>query len=174
MPGNVMSPSSTRRSIYSYAITRRCRIQYVFEGVLALNSMLEDDFSARLDDAIRQFLLKIHAHNAARPIRLPYDSGQFPDPGYGAVLLRESLLVVPDTNILLQDLRQSCRSRRRQTLVNAANVGAIRLFCAEHVVDEMYKHIELDALPASTTREELLERWECEYLPFFASCRTLP
>jgi len=134
-------------------------------GVLAVNGMLDDNFSARLDEAIRRFLLKIHAANAARPIRLPHQSGHFPDPGYGAMLLNESLLVVPDTSILLQDLRRSCRLGQRQTLVNAANVGALRLFCAAHVIDEMYDHIDSDTPPAGTSREELLERWECEYLP---------
>ena len=107
----------------------------------------------------------MHADNATRPIRYPYESGAFPDGGYGALLHGEGLIVVPDTNILLQDLAQSCRAQRRLTLVNAANVGALRLFCAEHVVDEMYEHIAEDAPRLGIPYEELLARWEDEYRP---------
>jgi predicted nucleic acid-binding protein len=77
----------------------------------------------------------------------------------------ENLLVVVDTNILLQDLAQSCRAQRRQTLVNAANAGALRLFCAEHIVKEMYDHIGQDAAMLKVPYGVLLTRWEDEYLP---------
>jgi predicted nucleic acid-binding protein len=127
--------------------------------------MLTGDFSPHVDDAIKQFLKKMHADNAARPIRYPLESGAFPNGGYGALLHGESLVVVPDTNILLQDLAQACRAERRLTLVNAANVGALRLFCAEHVIDEMYDRIKRDASRLRVSYDDLLARWEDEYLP---------
>jgi predicted nucleic acid-binding protein len=49
--------------------------------------------------------------------------------------------------------------------VNAANAGALRLFCAEHVVDEMYDHIRRDAASMRLSAQTLLDRWELEYLP---------
>jgi hypothetical protein len=49
--------------------------------------------------------------------------------------------------------------------VNAANAGALRLFCAEHVVDEMYDHIRRDAASMRLMAQTLLGRWETEYLP---------
>jgi predicted nucleic acid-binding protein len=127
--------------------------------------MLDGDFSLRVDDAILHFLKDMHAANAARPIRYPLESGAFPVEGYGALLHGDSLVVVPDTNILLQDLAKSCRDQRRLTLVNAANAGALRLFCAEHVIDEMYDHVERDASRLGVSYGDLLARWEDEYRP---------
>ncbi len=127
--------------------------------------MLDSELSLRLGDAIQKLLKETHADNAARPICQPLKSGAFPNAGYGALMHGESLIVVVDTNILLQDLAQSCRAQRRQTLINAANTGALRLFCAEHVVKEMYNHIGQSAAMLKVDYDILLTRWEREYLP---------
>jgi predicted nucleic acid-binding protein len=77
----------------------------------------------------------------------------------------ETLLVVPDANILLQDLGHACRKGHRTTLINAANTGALRLFCAHHVVDEVFDHSAEHAAHQNVPHDVFLARWRGEYLP---------
>lgn len=104
-------------------------------------------------------LRQTHGRNAAAPIVGPDDLGRFPHVGAAP------RPVVLDANRLYQDLRPACRNDRRTVLVSAANAGAIRLFCARHVVDEFYEHADEWADKAEIDRGVFMRRWASEYAP---------
>lgn len=104
-------------------------------------------------------LRQTHNRNAAAPIAGPDELGRFPYAGPAP------LPVVVDANRLYQDLRPACRNDRRTVLVSAANAGAIRLFCARHVVEEFYRHADEWADKARVDREVFMRRWATEYAP---------
>ncbi len=74
--------------------------------------------------------------------------------------------VVADTNVLLRDVAKACRQERRTILVNVANTGAVRLFCARHVLDEFAAHAARYAARRGVPFDVYIRRWESEYLPF--------
>jgi len=110
-------------------------------------------------------LQRVHAENANLPIRGPDAAGAFPDATYATMVRQESRIVVPDTNILLQDIADACERRKRLALVTAANTGAIRLFCSQQVVDEVSDHAVEHALSEHVDPRDFLWRWQHEYLP---------
>jgi hypothetical protein len=95
----------------------------------------------------------------------PDQNGAFPGSRLHGLLRGESLLVVPDTNVLLSDIGHFFRTGMRTVLASAANNGAIRLFCAQHVHEEVYRHSEERAPKYGATRSEYLALWAREYLP---------
>jgi len=109
-------------------------------------------------------LSSIHAKNAKLPIRHPDQYGAFPT-WWGESLFGESLLVVPDANVLRNDIARACRHNQRTVLITAANAGILRLFCAEHVLKEVSGHAkdwaDLTGVPPHT----YVARWTDEYLP---------
>jgi predicted nucleic acid-binding protein len=114
----------------------------------------------RVTEALKIALLDIHLRNSKGPIDFPSAKGAFPD-----AFLVSPMPVVPDANRLRDDVLYACRHRQRTVLVNAANARILRLFCAQHVVDEVFEHIEewtegSDVSPATFRR-----RWLSEYLP---------
>ncbi|WP_423783048.1 hypothetical protein [Ferrimicrobium acidiphilum] len=48
--------------------------------------------------------------------------------------------IVVDANVLRNDILYSCRNDRRTSLVVATNAGFLRMFCAEHVIEEVDEH----------------------------------
>ena len=76
----------------------------------------------------------MHKYSAVAPIRFPGPGGAFS----ATMLLRP--LIVGDTNVLRNDIRRACRTGQRTVLVTAANAGLLRLFCAEHVYEEVIEH----------------------------------
>ncbi len=126
---------------------------------------MDTEFRSHLRTALDEFLRDVHATNATLPIRGTDAAGAFPDANYGSLIRRESLVVVPDSNILLQDIADACLRHKRLALITAANTGAIRLICAEHVIDEVSAHAAGHALVAGVEPVEYLRRWKDEYLP---------
>ena len=84
---------------------------------------------------LRGAVVSMHKDSAVAPIRFPGPEGAFP----ADILLRPPPVVV-DANVLRNDIRRACRTGQRTVLVTAANAGFIRLFCAEHVYDEVIEH----------------------------------
>ncbi len=84
---------------------------------------------------LRAALFDMHTRNSREPIRLPSLNGAFPED-----FLLQPPPVVPDANRLRNDILYACRHGRRTVLVTAANAGLLRLFCAQHVVDEVVGH----------------------------------
>jgi hypothetical protein len=72
---------------------------------------------------------------------------------------------VVDANVLRNDIRRACRTGQRTVLVTAANVGLLRLFCAEHVYREVIEHSGEWTAAGPVTRDDFLRRWLLEYLP---------
>lgn len=113
-------------------------------------------------DALRDFLASTHGHSAVVPLQRPSADGVFP-----AAILANPRPIVGDTRWLGEDVGYSCRNNRRTTLITAANRQVVRIFCAQHVVDEVIKHraiwsndAKIPVLDASYMR-----RWQNDYLP---------
>jgi predicted nucleic acid-binding protein len=109
---------------------------------------------------IRAAVADTHRYSAIAPIRFPDPGGAFP----GDVLLRPPPVVV-DANILRNDILYACRTGQRTVLVTAANAGHLRLFCAEHVYQEVIEHSGEWTAGGQVTRADFLRRWLLEYLP---------
>lgn len=76
--------------------------------------------------------------------------------------------VVVDANVLRNDVLRSYRQPTPTILVNAARMGWVRLFCAEHVVDEVRRHGEEWASQAGLPADAVLEVFGAMYLPLLA------
>jgi hypothetical protein len=122
-----------------------------------------DDFG----QALRRALLDAHRRSAKEPIVFPSAHGAFSDSYFVP-----PPPVVPDASRLRNDILYACRNEQRTTLVTAANAGLFRLFCAQHVVDEVVEHSAdwTDGSPVSRTA--FLRRWVREYLPVIRVVRS--
>ncbi len=109
---------------------------------------------------LREAVADAHRESALKAIRFPDSNGAFP----ADILLRPPPVVV-DANILRDDILRVCRTGQRTVLVTAANAGLLRLFCAEHVSDEVVKHSGEWTASGPVTREGFLRQWLLEYLP---------
>lgn len=116
-------------------------------------------------EAALAYLAETQERNRSAEIARPDPYGAFPGSWLNGLLRGESLLVVPDTNVLLGDIGHFFETGRRTVLGSAANSGALRLFCAQHVHDEVYQHSEERAPKYGATRSEYLDLWAREYLP---------
>ena len=67
--------------------------------------------------------------------------------------------------MLRGDIGHACRRGRRTALITGANSGALRLFCAQHVLDEVLEHSEAWASALKVPHDMYLARWADEYLP---------
>jgi hypothetical protein len=103
-----------------------------------------------------------HRTHALAPLRLPSEHGAFPD----AVMARP-LCAILDAHWLGFDINYACANDHRTALVTAANQQLTRLFCAQHVVDEIMEHVETWSVSArrSVPVADFLRRWYTEYLP---------
>lgn len=101
-----------------------------------------------------------HKDSAVAPIRFPGPEGGFPRD----ILLRPPPVVV-DANVLRNDILRACRTGQRTVLATAANAGLLRLFCAQHVYDEVIEHADDWTASGTVTRDAFLRRWLLEYLP---------
>jgi predicted nucleic acid-binding protein len=124
-----------------------------------------DRYMAEAPSLLSDLLAHAHGMAAQKPIVGPDRAGVFPSlTPFGSSGLRRSLPpVVPDTNILRDDVRHACRRGHRTVLMNLANDRALRVFCPAHVVDEMHEHAE--KFSDGIGGERLLDVWEREYLP---------
>ena len=109
---------------------------------------------------VRGAVAEMHRYSTVAPIRFPDPGGAFT----GDILLRPPPVVV-DANVLRNDILYACRTGRRTVLVTAANAGFLRLFCAEHVYEEVIEHSSDWAADGQVTRDAFLRRWLLEYLP---------
>lgn len=83
--------------------------------------------------------------------------------------------VIVDANVLRNDITYACRNEESRTiLVNAANTGFIRLFCAAHVVGEVADHFEewCDQTGVEVARFESV--WTTHYLPLLRLVAEIP
>jgi predicted nucleic acid-binding protein len=113
-------------------------------------------------NAVRQSLISVHRASASRELRLPSAEGVFPP-----AFMVQPLPVVPDANWLRNDIRYACLHNRRIVLVNAANDQFLRVFCAEHVIQEVIEHSREWAATATApvSHGDFMSRFRNEYLP---------
>jgi hypothetical protein len=78
-----------------------------------------------------------HERSAVASLHVPTE-GVFPR----ALQVRPRPLVL-DTQWLASDVHYACVKGRRTTLVTAANQQAVRVFCSQHVIDEVQRHHDL-------------------------------
>ncbi len=120
------------------------------------SGMSWEEFTQRLGDALRD----AHIRSSNEVLAFPSATGAFPDS-----LFLPPPPVVPDSNRLRDDIRYVCRKNQRTTLITAASEGLIRLFCAQHVVDEVFAHGGEWSVGTNVSRAEFLRRWTLGYLP---------
>jgi hypothetical protein len=110
--------------------------------------------------ALRGAISDIHVRNSHNPIKFPDPSGVFL-----GKLLADVPPVVVDANWLRNDIKYACRNDQRTTLINVANEGLVRLFCCQHVIDEVVEHASEWTFGSEVSQESFLHRWLVEYLP---------
>jgi hypothetical protein len=96
----------------------------------------------------------------AKPVQFPSVDGAFPP-----AILPVVPPVALDANRLRDDLMYCCGKRRRTTVVNAANAGLVRLFCARRVIGEVARHSQDWTDDTDVSRQAFLRSWATEYLP---------
>ncbi|MHB1521355.1 MAG: PIN domain-containing protein [Ferrimicrobium sp.] len=120
--------------------------------------------SESIEADIESYLRSAYSDAANLPIRCPDDSGVFP-----IALWPMSGYPVPpvvvDANVLRNDVLYSCRKNRRTSLVTATNLGFLRMFCAEHVIEEVNEHLPRWTREGGVDKLSFVDRWEQEYLP---------
>lgn len=93
-------------------------------------------------EAIQAYLSSAHATNANSLIKGPDQYGAFPDSLLHTSFRVESAPIAPDSSVLRNDVAQACRRGHHTILVSVANSGALRLFCAQYVIEEVSKNSE--------------------------------
>jgi hypothetical protein len=112
---------------------------------------------------VRGMVADMHKYSAVAPIRFPDPCGAFP----GDILLRPPPVVL-DANVLRNDIRRACRTGQGTVLITAANAGLLRLFCAEHVYQEVIEHSGDWTAAGPVNREEFLRTFPVKFF-----CSTL-
>jgi hypothetical protein len=112
----------------------------------------------------REYLARAHRDAQKAQINAPDDHGAFPGTWLD-LLFDDPVIIVPDTNVLRQDIDAACGRNGRGVLITAANSGAFRLICAEHVVDEVERQLEEWARDKGRSVDAYADQWNAEYLP---------
>ena len=133
-------------------------ISYVFAPPFQMPSM--ESSTGSFQPTLRRSISNIHLRSSENPIKYPNRRGVFL-----GTLLAEVPPVVVDANWLRNDIKYACRNDRRTTLTNVANEGLVRLFCCQHVIDEVAEHSAEWTAGSEVSRESFLRRWLLEYMP---------
>jgi predicted nucleic acid-binding protein len=123
---------------------------------------------------VKTFLDQSHIQCSQSAISRPTESGEFPASALIRGIRRRTPTVVPDANVLFNDIAYSVKKGRRTTLVAAANSGSIRLLCPRFIVDEVYEHAGATAKRARIDTEAYLACFETNYLPLLRIIGELP
>jgi predicted nucleic acid-binding protein len=110
---------------------------------------------------VRETLRPGHLAGATDPITGVDANGCFLDP----LLWTAGPPVVVDANWLRNDLLYCCSHQRQTVMLTAANRGLVRLYCAQHVLDEVVEHHADWARTKNLPPAEVLDRWTRDYLP---------
>lgn len=132
-------------------------------GTMANNSALFENKGNRKDGlelTVKDLVRSSHARSKSRPIVMADEFGCF-----GSALLPIVLPVVVDANFLRDELLADVRRSTRTVLANASNTGVLRMFCAQHVVDEVNNDLTEWALSAGLDPVATQRVWEATYQP---------
>jgi predicted nucleic acid-binding protein len=72
---------------------------------------------------------------------------------------------VVDANVLRHEVGRICRAQRRTILVTGANTRAFRLFCADHVIEEVERHARRWATELQVDYSLFIKTWNSTYVP---------
>ena len=103
-----------------------------------LDGLSTDSFpNNRFKGTARMALRDWHQHQAAEPIAIPNEAGVFT-----STVMPLVFPIVVDANVIRGELIRMTRSGTRTILASAASYGVLRLYCARHVVTEIYEHCD--------------------------------
>jgi predicted nucleic acid-binding protein len=77
----------------------------------------------------------------------------------------DALPIVPDANVLRGNIGRMCRDGHRTVLITGANTGTFRLFCAEHVLEEVVEHSQEWASELGIPYDAYVNCWRQYFLP---------
>lgn len=121
-------------------------------------------FTTTFEPMLEAYLKQQYDQGAGAPI-IPADQyGVFPGPSLYGLLGGKNLIVVPDTCVIGRDIARACRTGRT-VLISAANSRALRLYCPEHVIDEVFRRGEEFAERGEVQADVYFKRFNTEYLP---------
>jgi predicted nucleic acid-binding protein len=109
-------------------------------------------------------LSSLHERNTSSPIAGADENGVFLEPFFSS-WLGDALPVVLDANILRHEIGRTCRTGKRTILVTGANTRAFRLYCADHVLEEVDKHGPAWAAAMKIDAAAFVGVWDKTYLP---------
>ena len=121
-------------------------------------------FQGSEGDASRSVLASMHERHSTEPIEGADPYGAFREP-FLSSLLADALPIVVDANVLRNDVGRTCRLGRRTVLITGANTRAFRLYCAQHVVEEVAKHGARWASDMKVEYAAFADVWQGSYLP---------
>lgn len=115
--------------------------------------------ASELPDRLTEGARKTLKEKAAEPV-----------PSHGQGRVRSTMLtsevrpLVIDANVLRSEiLRVTRRGGEPTRLITAASVGAVRLYCAQHVIDEVERHLTEWAEAASADPLEAARAWDATH-----------
>ncbi|MHB1576195.1 MAG: PIN domain-containing protein [Candidatus Dormibacteria bacterium] len=123
----------------------------------------------RAYETLRQLLRTWHMQASATPIAHADPAGEFP----GAAVARPPSIVL-DANVLRDDILYACRTASRTTLITAANQQALRLYSAEHVIDEVEQYAEKWSVEKGLEHSTFMGIWNASYLPLIRAVTNPP
>lgn len=115
-----------------------------------------------LPAALREGLRGLHLAHAKEPIVGVAADGSFVDPLLWGIA---GAPVVVDANYLHNDLLRACVGDQQTIMQTAANSGALRLYCARHVLEEVEEHHAAWARAKALDPDAVLDVWRRSYLP---------
>jgi predicted nucleic acid-binding protein len=124
-----------------------------------------------IEKHVADFLARTHAEHAVAPVRYADRSGAFLE-SVLEVLFGDALPIVPDANVLRANIGRACRDGHRPVLITGANTGTFRLFCAEHVLEEVAEHSERWASEFKIPPEAYVGCWREHFLPHIRLVKT--
>jgi predicted nucleic acid-binding protein len=117
-----------------------------------------------MDEHTAEFLARVHAENTTAPIRYADNNGAFVE-SVLEILFGDSVPIVPDANVFRGNIAHMCRRGKRPVLLNGANSGTFRLFCAQHVLEEVAEHSERWASDCGIPYDVYSDCWSRHFLP---------
>lgn len=111
-------------------------------------------------DAVLSMLRDAHRRNRAAPVTAPDEYGLFPP-----ATLPEVFPVVVDANAFRDDLLRVAAGKGRTLMLNAANSGVLRLFCAPHVLQEVDRHLAEWSAQRALDPATVRAAWESNVAP---------
>ena len=137
---------------------------------LAAHQENERQRAAELQVLVQSMVRHLHLQNSSTAIHLPDGDGVFP-----TMAPWLASLVVVDANTLRNDILYACcHEAKPTTLVNGANSGMLRLFCARHVLEEIKEHHQEWCETADVDVTAFAQLFNASYAPLLRVVHQVP